>query len=87
MGEQMWPPVNIEAGEADVFQYRIMRSQQILDLAAVAVSLDKNFGQFREKPQLDAYLRTDWRGNSGMDHHGHVVSLSCVSDAVFGAVI
>ena len=87
MREQISISIGFEAGEADIFQYRIMRSQQILGLAAVAVSLDKKFGHLREKPQLNADTRADWRMNSGVVHHGHVVSLSCVSDAVFGAVI
>ena len=87
MREQISIPIGIEACEADVFQNCVMRSQQILGLAAVAVSLDQYLGHFREKPELDADTRNDWRGNRGVDHHGHVVSLICVSDAVFGAVI
>ena len=87
MRDQKSTSISIEACEADVLQYRIMRTAQILSLAAVAVSLGNNFGHFRQKPQLDADTRTDWRRNSGVDHHGHVVSLICVSVAVFGAVI
>ena len=49
MREQISISIGFEAGEADIFQYRIMRSQQILGLAAVAVSLDKKFGHLREK--------------------------------------
>jgi hypothetical protein len=87
MREQICISIGFEAVEADVLQYRIMGTQQILGLAAVVVSLNKNFGHLREKTQLNADTRTDWRTNSGVDHHGHVVSLCYVSVAVFGAVI
>ena len=87
MRKQISVPIYHDAGIPDVFQYCIMRSQQILGPATVAMSLRNNFGHFREKPKRNADLWTDGRGNSGVDHHGHVVSLSCVSVAIFGAVI
>jgi hypothetical protein len=83
MGEQIRISIGFEAREADVFQYGIVGSQQILGLLAVAVSLDKNFGHPREKPQPTADTWMDLHGGSGLDHHGHGVSLSCISEALF----
>jgi len=87
MREQIFISIGFEAGEADVFHYRIVRSQQILRLAAVAVSPDNNTGHFRDKSRLYASTWADWRKNSGVDYHGHVVALSWDSVAVFGTVI
>jgi hypothetical protein len=66
MREQISIFISIEACEVDVFQYCVMRPQQILGLAAVAMSLDKNFGHLREKPQFNAGALADWCTNSGI---------------------
>ena len=57
MREQISIFFSIAACEADVFQYCVMRPQQIPGLAAVAMSLDKNFGHLRENPNL---MRARW---------------------------
>ena len=57
MREQTSIFISIEACQADVFQYCVVRPQQIPGLAAVAMSLDKNFGHLRENPNL---MRLRW---------------------------
>ena len=50
MREQLSIFISIEACEADVFQYCVMRPQQIPGLAAVAMSLDMILAIFAKTP-------------------------------------